>query len=1020
MAHALSLVRADAITARLQRGEELGDGAVARHDGVGRELGERLEREAPLVQARMRHRQPRLVDDPVAVEEQVEVDRPRAPALGRSRTPAELRARRRAGPRAASRGASAVSSATAPFRNARLLDGTPRAPSRASARRATTSIPVDLAEQLDARGGSSPPGRRGSRRADVRPHARDVALNDRLTSVFSRAPHPVSTACVTSRDPLAPVSHRSLLALPRAWRSCSPGRRRGDRPATGPATLVQLTAAASCTEAATLAAAGARSSTRSSASGGCTAAAPHARSRAFAHRGAVAFAQPERTYGVAATHRDARTRSQADEWWRAADRRRRPDTAGAGRARHDRRLRASTSRTPSSPGARTPSAQRAGAARLGGEHGTVGRVGHRGARSTASASSASTRGAVLRSWDAAQGAGHAARVERDLGRHPRCARARAASVINLSLGGHARPLDRARASARRSRAGSLVVAASGNDGDARQPARLSGRAPARDDGRRHRPLGRGRRLLEPFALRRPRGARRRHHRRERARQGLAVGPARASRRRSSPARPPGSGRCVRSSTRPGRRGHAPLRARPRRPGPRPRSGLRDAQRRRPRSPSPAPIRDPFEPNDDVDEVDPNGDRYLSRPRRSRRRRARPRGSPARLDAYEDPRDVFRVWLPARTPRHRDAHGVGPNGDLALWSAGRATSVSGRFATGTGSLARRAKGTTERLRTGTPGRGPLGLPRREAAGRHARRDLPTLARLVRARTSGASGAAARRPRPRGRPGRASTTSGFRTRTRTRATGNRASSASAIAAANASSRVRLRVRDLVDGRDDVAVVDGVLDPVGRRRRRVGEVELEVDEEALTVAPLLLEHAVEAVQLDAAELDRHGRPLPARPPPQLPAPRRAARTSWTRNSVAPRSNAATAAPTEAASVPTPRLGSPSDPRERALPREPDEHRAAERDDPRRARAAARGSGRASCRSRCPGRGRSAPRGCPAATASASRSSRNAATSETTSSYRGASCIVRGSPCMCIRQRYDARVGDDARELRVARAGR
>ena len=35
-------------------------------------------------------------------------------------------------------------------------------------------------------------------------------------------------------------------------------------------------------------------------------------------------------------------------------------------------------------------------------------------------------------------------------------------------------------------------------------------------------------------------------------------------------------------------------------------------------------------------------------------------------------------------------------------------------------------------------------------------------------------------------------------------------------------------------------------------------------------------------------------------------------------------------------------------------------------------------------------------------SRSSRKAATSETTSSYAGAACIVRGSPCMCIRHRY------------------
>ncbi len=44
----------------------------------------------------------------------------------------------------------------------------------------------------------------------------------------------------------------------------------------------------------------------------------------------------------------------------------------------------------------------------------------------------------------------------------------------------------------------------------------------------------------------------------------------------------------------------------------------------------------------------------------------------------------------------------------------------------------------------------------------------------------------------------------------------------------------------------------------------------------------------------------------------------------------------------------------------------------------------------------------GTPSATANARRSSRNEATSATTSSYRGASCIVRGLPCMCMRHRY------------------
>ena len=48
---------------------------------LGLELRQRLEHEAALVQARVRHAQARLVDDLVPVHEQVEVDRPGPPAL---------------------------------------------------------------------------------------------------------------------------------------------------------------------------------------------------------------------------------------------------------------------------------------------------------------------------------------------------------------------------------------------------------------------------------------------------------------------------------------------------------------------------------------------------------------------------------------------------------------------------------------------------------------------------------------------------------------------------------------------------------------------------------------------------------------------------------------------------------------------------------------------------------------------------------------------------------------------------
>ena len=64
----------------------------------------------------------------------------------------------------------------------------------------------------------------------------------------------------------------------------------------------------------------------------------------------------------------------------------------------------------------------------------------------------------------------------------------------------------------------------------------------------------------------------------------------------------------------------------------------------------------------------------------------------------------------------------------------------------------------------------------------------------------------------------------------------------------------VRDLPNSGDDLAVIDGVLDPVAARGLLVLEVELDVDEESLAVAPFLLEHAVEPVEDDPVELDRH----------------------------------------------------------------------------------------------------------------------------------------------------------------------
>jgi subtilase family protein len=117
---------------------------------------------------------------------------------------------------------------------------------------------------------------------------------------------------------------------------------------------------------------------------------------------------------------------------------------------------------------------------------------------------------------------------------------------------------------------------------------------------------------------------------------------------------------------------------------------------------PAPVKDPFEPNDDVDEVDPTRDMYLSKQpplTTSARRTGRIAG---RVDEWEDPRDVFRIWLPA----HRRVVATlkaNENGDLSLFAA-TAPTVFGRFAT-TGRLARaQAAGTTEVLVYENVGRG----------------------------------------------------------------------------------------------------------------------------------------------------------------------------------------------------------------------------------------------------------------------------------------------------------------------------
>lgn len=119
--------------------------------------------------------------------------------------------------------------------------------------------------------------------------------------------------------------------------------------------------------------------------------------------------------------------------------------------------------------------------------------------------------------------------------------------------------------------------------------------------------------------------------------------------------------------------------------------------------SPTPVPDGPEPDDDTDNVDPEADRNFAHPAplttKSRRRAA----VTARVDRFEDPRDVYRVWLPRRA-RVTVVATASTDIDLALFRAGT-PSVEGAFV-GRFRLARaQTAGVTERLvfRNGPTGR-----------------------------------------------------------------------------------------------------------------------------------------------------------------------------------------------------------------------------------------------------------------------------------------------------------------------------
>lgn len=110
---------------------------------------------------------------------------------------------------------------------------------------------------------------------------------------------------------------------------------------------------------------------------------------------------------------------------------------------------------------------------------------------------------------------------------------------------------------------------------------------------------------------------------------------------------------------------------------------------------PAPIRDPLEPNDGLDPASTGVPSLTTRTRPETR-------VAARVDAYEDPRDVYRVWLPVRRTVVVTATAQPGDVDLALWRrpAGRDLRASDRLASAT------SRSATEVLRFQNTGAGRI--------------------------------------------------------------------------------------------------------------------------------------------------------------------------------------------------------------------------------------------------------------------------------------------------------------------------
>ena len=695
-------------------GEELVEkgrhGPLPGNECIGSQLDEWLEREAALVEVRVGHDETGLLDDPLVVQQEVEIDRSRAPslaALAPVATEASLDVQKDVEEHAR---IEAGVDRDGAVQERRLLHGPPWV-GLAQCRHRRHGDAVHLVEVPD---GSAD---RRLAVAEVRPepyvrtHAPTVAVRcgarARNTALI-RIPWsshetprawgllPVLLSTSTRRIALAIGFLGLALAATQVAAAAAP--------ATGPATLVQLTPAADRTEAVALTRAGAN---RVDAALRLWRLEPSLATRALptlrAHH-ALVFAQKERTYTVATTA-DTTTPDplQPGEWWlsQIGVSGLTPPGPGVPVTIVDSGLDVGHAEFLGRPDTITLNPQEP--APLGGEHGTM----------VASVIAAPTNGvgvvgiyprAILRSWDAAKGDGTQLESSEIAGGILAAARA-GRSVINLSLGSDASDLSIDLAVSEAVASGSLVVAASGNDGDRGSPlgypaayphvttvaatdsrgaiTSFSSRsnyvdlsAPGADIivasalGNDWRPES-GTSFSSPMVAAAAAWV-------WTARPDLNAGQVAEILRRSATDIAP-AGRD--SSSGFGMLNVAAALA------------------------LPTPVRDLYEPNDDIDEVDPNANDYLSKQPALTTATKRSSRVAGRIDRYEDPQDVYRVWLPARV-RVTATLTASTDGDLALYSTAART-VVGRFAKDGRLGLATTKGTHERLVFANTGKGRWG-------------------------------------------------------------------------------------------------------------------------------------------------------------------------------------------------------------------------------------------------------------------------------------------------------------------------